>query len=326
MLQKFQSGLEVYREEGPRALKSAVTCYVRNHVVTFRRFYDRQAENVFTKEWDLLIVLDGCQVALLEEVTEEYQFLPETIPTRVSVGAGTSEWLEKTFTDVHDKEIEQTAYITANPHSSRVLGPERNEVYPDRGDSSDRIADLETFRPLWEAKWDADLGTVPARAVTNSVINYARSEQSGRVIAHYMQPHFPSVPDPLIGKIGTDGVWEDDNVWTHVRRGDIPVERAKTSYVENLRYVLDDVAVLLNNADAETAIITADHGNSFGNWGCVGHGHPGLSCVRKVPWVRTSADDSAEYQPDTGEHKIDSRTAERENPSVEDKLQSLGYM
>jgi hypothetical protein len=51
--------------------------------------------------------------------------------------------------------------------------------------------------------------------------------------------------------------------------GDGDEEEIWESYIENLRYVLDHVEVLLENVDAEEVAISADHGNAKGEWGCL---------------------------------------------------------
>lgn len=69
------------------------------------------------------------------------------------------------------------------------------------------------------------------------------------------------------------------------------------AYLATLRYVLDDVALLLENVDAERVVITADHGEAFGEWGFYGHTvgcpHP---VVRRVPWVETTATDEETHE------------------------------
>jgi len=160
MLSKLRSAVGVYRAEGPRSLSRVVACFLRNRVVRTSLLYDRRATPVFSAEWDLLVVLDGCHVGMLERLVDEYEFLPDRVPTTVSVGGGTAEWLSKTFVDEYRSEIAQTTYITANPHARPVLDSSMDDVYADRGDASDRLATLDGFLPLWDDGWDADLGTV----------------------------------------------------------------------------------------------------------------------------------------------------------------------
>ena len=87
-----------------------------------------------------------------------------------------------------------------------------------------------------------------------------------------------------------------------------------------LRWVLDDLELLLNNIDRNKVIITSDHGEAFGEYGIYMH-HPGSlhPHVRNVPWSVTTATDNHEYQPDFNPESMSDR-------SVEDTLSALGYL
>jgi hypothetical protein len=92
-------------------------------------------------------------------------------------------------------------------------------------------------------------------------------------------------------------------------------------HVNNLRYVFDDVDLLLSSINADRVVISADHGQALGEGGKWGHpGASTLDCLRKVPWVVTSASDSEQYQPDLGNQQ-----QTYINQSTEEKLFSLGY-
>lgn len=300
----------------------AALTYVLDRLSPTRYYYDLQQTNVYERNWDVLPVLDACCVDTLQEVTAEYDFLPEEIKSIISVGAGSPDWMTNTFEDDYLDEVGRTAYVSANPHAKRVLGSTMEGRHAERGGSKDRTADFESFVPLWEHWWDNDAGTVPARPVTDYIIDFCRSDKNDRVIAHYMQPHFPSIPNQL-GEgmvMGEDTRWASGHTWSMVGT-DISTEDAYESYVENLRYVLDDVKLLLSNLDAERVIITADHGNAFGELGQFGHEYKFLSCVREVPWVKVSATDDGNYEPDVNSELPDGH----QDPSADEKLRVLGY-
>jgi hypothetical protein len=134
------------------------------------------------------------------------------------------------------------------------------------------------------------------------------------MIVHYMQPHFPSIPRPLAH--GN----KYDNVWKGLMIGRGNKEELQESYIANLRYVLNEVADLLENVDADRVAITADHGNGIGEWGVYEHpvGIP-LDCVKTVPWYVTDAADERTRRP-----SVD-RNVEA-GDSVDDRLRSLGYL
>ena len=90
-------------------------------------------------------------------------------------------------------------------------------------------------------------------------------------------------------------------------------------YKETLRWVLDDVKELLENIDAERVVITADHGEAFGEWKAYGRPegfpHP---VVRKVPRAETTTTDEQTREPD-----LEERSSALSD--IEDHLRDLGY-
>jgi hypothetical protein len=282
------------------------------------KWYDRHAENVFEREWEVLLVLDGCRVDALAAVADEYSFLETEVPSMVSVAGSSPGWLWETFTSSHRQRVGETAYLTANPHTRRVLGPDSEGLFADFGTGRDWLADLADVVLIWEQAWDESRGTVPARAVTDRLVDAVRTASADRYVAHYMQPHFPSIPDPVGARmdVDDDARWEN-NVWERLAAGEIDSDRVWDAYLANLRYVLDDVEVVLSNVNSDNVVITADHGNAFGERGTFGHGADYVDAVRRVPWVRTRATDEHSYNPDVSETEVDA--------SVTDQLAALGY-
>jgi len=118
-----------------------------------------------------------------------------------------------------------------------------------------------------------------------------------------------------------------------MRRGDLPRDRVWRAFRANYRYVLDDVALLLDSVDADRIVLTADHGNAFGEWGLWGHpDRIPIRVLREVPWIVTSASDSGEYEPDlalTTPERTDDAGADEADPTdeqVADRLAALGYI
>ena len=106
--------------------------------------------------------------------------------------------------------------------------------------------------------------------------------------------------------------------WEYLKEtGDI--ETVWNAYLDDLRYVLDDVETLLNNVDAERVVISADHGDAFGEYGMYGHNTGSLHPkVRYVPWITTTAENKDTYQPRDWETSSDI--------SAEERLKQLGYI
>ena len=263
--------------------------------------------NVYERDWDLLVVLDACRVDLLRSVADEYAFLDGEIERTESVGSMTKEWLAKTFTDEYAAEVANTAYVTGNVFSDRIL-------------ESDRFRALEE---VWRDGWDEERDTVPPRSVTDRAIRTARETDPDRLIVHYVQPHHP-----FLDLEGFDaapfGPALSDTVVDALRKGKISRNTFWNAYQDNLRRALDDVELLLENVDAERVAITADHGDALGEWGIYDHPvgclHP---AVRTVPWTTTTATDRGTYEPDL-ERERGERDESGES-SVEDRLQALGY-
>lgn len=261
--------------------------------------------NIYEREWDLLIVLDACRVDLLQEVASDYPFITD-VESMTSVGSMSEEWMVKTFRDAYEHEIRNTAYVTANVFSAEVLD----------------TAPFQILDEVWRYGWSNEDGTVPPSPVTDRAITVARRHSPKRLIVHYMQPHHP-----FIGLVAPNGVRADpfggkgeETIVDALRKQKISEKSFWESYRENLRIVLEDVSVLLFNVDAETAVITADHGDAIGEWGVYDHPagclHP---VVKNVPWVETSAEDSGEYEPKTEVNRSN-------QVNVEKKLHDLGYL
>ncbi|WP_162991414.1 alkaline phosphatase family protein [Halostella salina] len=296
--------------------------------VSIVQSYFRLGTNIYEDDWDGLIVLDACRVDALREVQDEYEFLTG-IESQWSRGSNSKEWLENTFTAEYLNRIDSTAYITANPFVNELDGsPPDPSGYPPGRDSAicnnrltsglirDDVVSAEDFGDIIEL-WDLATGeddpqTHPS-PVTDCAITTARKTDYERYIIHYMQPHHP-----FYGDAG-DKPWNKEPFRYLKNGGDY--EAVRDAYIDNLRLVLDHVELLLENFDAESVVITADHGELFGEWGLYSHmvgvPHPNL---RKVPWVETTASDTGSYEPEY--ERSDERVSEDE---LQERLKALGY-
>jgi len=263
---------------------------------------------IFDLEWDVLVVLDACRADLMAEVAPAYGF--ESVGSVDSVASASPEWMAKNFDERYADELAETAYVTGNPYSRTH-------------------ADEDAFLVLdevWEYAWDERLGTVTADAVTDRAIAVHRQWRPRRTIVHYMQPHHPFVPRPLDAgmdrEAGPGSFGLADSVWRDLRLGRFTREEVWSAYRANLEYVLQHVAVLLENVDADTVAITADHGNAFGERGLYGHPiYVPIEPLKRVPWCLTTGTDSGRYVP-TLEATEAVQSDERR---LEEKLADLGY-
>lgn len=280
--------------------------------------------NVFEREWDALIILDSCRVDAMRTVSDEYDFL-ETVDSIWSVGSTSHEWVAKTFTDEWLDEISDTAYVTANGylyHTATSGG-----VPPSGGTAPFcwthwNVVDLDDLclhDQVWEYGRGDTLPTVPPHVMTDRAIDTARSHDCDRLIVHYMQPHPPYIADAVEDReVRPDAADHVEPVRSKQER-DGGTRAAWEGYLDNLRFVLDEVDLLLSNLDADRVVVSADHGHMLGELGQWTHpdGFP-LPIVKKVPWVVTSATDTGSLDPTT--ERID-----RED-SVEEYLRELGYV
>lgn len=256
---------------------------------------------IYERDWDVLIVLDACRYDLMSQVYKEYNYL-QSLEKFHSVGSTSSEWMERSFSEKYKEDIRETIYITGNPNTQNHLP----------------IRDFYKLDEVWKYNWDDDLGTIHPDVLNDRSISLHRKFDPERMIIHYMQPHYPFIQ----GKMG-DGIgWEGGKeVWTLLQEGQVELEEVWRNYRDNLRYVLDNLPILLNNIDAEKVIITTDHGNLVGEYGI--YGHPAkiaLPELRQVPWCEVAARDTHSHEPSLEDEvkKIDDET-------VAQRLQDLGY-
>jgi len=291
------------REDGVTGIRESMHEFYIGGLRRTNPFYSG-GEHVYNREWDVLVLLDACRVDLMSEAASEYEFLgnPDTL---TSVGSSSIQWMEHTFSAEHAAEMEQTVYVTGNPFSKQVV-------------SNDDLLGLDE---VWRYGWDDEVGTIPARHITDRAIAASRNYDADRLIIHYMQPHFPSVPQPLTDGMNTATLGDGEgwnSPWHRLRSGELDMETVWNSYRANLEYVLEDVDLLLQNIEAERVAISADHANAAGEFGVYGHPKVPLPVIREVPWYETTATDSASYEPELD--------PDDETGDVEAKLDALGYL
>lgn len=293
---------DTYRQIKSNGVQGLPTAGYELYLGSLRRLRQLQCygTNIYEEQWDLLIILDTCRVDILKELCVEYSFLTE-INSIQSVGSSSPEWMENTFTEEYLDPISRTHHVTGNVHSQ------------------EHLSDLPFIEldEVWRDGWNDERGTVNARTMTDRVIDLCRRKRTNRVIAHYMQPHYPYMRNPELDFKNPNNKKPD--LWHKLQQGVVSESVVWNAYRENLRYVLDDLEILLENVDAERVVITADHGEAFGEWYV--YEHPGqmpLSVLREVPWCVTSASDEQTYDPD-----IDRRVGDS---AVESKLRDLGYL
>lgn len=284
--------------------------------------------NIFDEDWDLAVILDACRVDALREVQDDYPFINE-VNAAISVGSSSKEWMVNTFRQEYIDTIDETIYLTGNAWADVVL---REDVSFSswtvmKGTIFDRSRFVEKllYRPtvtrtdfekvIIQSLTDMNgIEAFCAEELTDYAIHVGRNYGTERVLVHYMQPHEPYVH--RVSK-GEEPMEVDRRPIDHLQGGH-DREPIWDAYLDNLRYVLGEVERLLENFDGE-ALITADHGEMFGEWNLHGHGegilHPHL---KRVPWVRATAND-------THKDEVEVSFTDNADQEVQQRLSALGY-
>jgi hypothetical protein len=235
--------------------------------------------------------------------------------------------MAKTFDRSFDDEIGKTAYITSNPHANTVLDNRLESDWKSESDSDVKRLnrygkwnfvhhkELGKYEPLWE--YAGEEYRYPPNYVTDRGIDISRQSSYDRMILHYMPPHTPYRDTFIPDNYGVDSF--PDGPFSYLKRTGNREVVYKT-YLNMLRWVLDEVEVLLDNVDADTVAITADHGEAFGEYNVYFHRAGSLHPhIRNVPWAITTGNDSGSYTPSFS-------VEEEETHNVEESLRSLGYL
>lgn len=290
--------------------------------------------NVFDREWDILVILDTCRVDALQAIANTYTFIDEVDSIR-SVGGGSGEWIARTFDHGHKDQIRETIYLTANGHAKQILDDKTPKTNPDKHltykalryyptvgiNEFKHVEYLFQYEPWGEqGPLGHKKGMTPPRYVTDRAITIGREMEFDRMILHYFQPHSPWVWNAIQENRDLNEYEED--WWNYfTESGDF--ETIWNAYLDDLHYVLRDVEVLLENINADEVVISADHGEAFGEYGILGHKlgslHPK---IRTVPWVSTEARDTKTYEPSITPPDEDNQLSSSE---VQEQLEALGY-
>ena len=272
-----------------------------------RKLRRRGGVDVTEQDWDNLVILDACRYDLFAELNS----IDGQLSSVISAGSHTGEFVVQNFAD---RQFADLVYVSANPQLQ----------------TNDVTGNFFAFVHLWEDYWDKDLKTVLPDIVTREALAAEKQYPNKRLVVHYLQPHYPFIGET--GRqiehrsVGAGGVIAEDpeiaSIWKQLKRGKVEKSTVRNAYIENLNLVLPHVETLVENLDGKT-VITADHGNAFGEWGI--YGHPSgvyFEPLVKVPWFVTPFTERKHIE--AGD-PITSTHHEQVEDSVEQKLKHLGY-
>lgn len=239
--------------------------------ITNPRLRKINAVSVMDEEWDNLIVLDACRYDTFKNVVNS------EVDFKISQGSATSTWIKNNF----NGNFSNTICIAGNPHLSSIY-----------------LKDVFGFNPfkrvieVWDFGWDKRYKTVPPKNVRRAALSVIENSNYERLLIHFNQPHHPFLSDKDLLKLD-DGTWneiyggvmggEKTTVWDALRKGEVSVEKAKYAYIQNLKLVMKEVRKLTKHLEGKT-VITADHGNLFGEYLLYGHPNVRVKELVEVPW------------------------------------------
>ncbi|MFB6140453.1 MAG: hypothetical protein ABEJ26_08475 [Halosimplex sp.] len=275
------------------------------HRRCYRDDFNTDGVAVVDEEWDTLVILDACRYDDFRELHD----LPGDLQSRESRGSHTVEFLVGNFAG---RELLDTVYVTASPqlHSKGV------------------DVRFHAVENVWQGDgWDEDAGTVRPETMADRVLAAAERYPEKRLIAHFVQPHYPFL-DTDAGRGGSLRNAAAIDIWGQLMKGtaETAPEAVREAYRRNLQLALPAVERLLADLSGRT-VVTADHGNMFGErarpipvreWG-----HPpGIYTEQlvRVPWLVHGGDRKrvTASPPVEGEPETESDPRER--------LKQLGYI
>jgi hypothetical protein len=276
----------------PRVLKRDI---IRFQSLYQRKLRSRSGINVMEQDWDNLLILDACRFDLFEQLHD----FEGRLDSVISPGSSTYEFLHNTF---EGQRHPDTVYVTANPRLHKI------------------DCEFHHVEPLWQTDWDEQAGVVRPETVVERALEIDEEYPNKRLIVHFMQPHEPFLGDLAnqLPAYGPDS--EDISIWGLLDRGKTNPSDVWDAYRENLELTLPHVERLTDGL-AGKSVITADHGNAFGEWSL--YGHPAgyfVESLVKVPWL--IIEDTPRKEITTGAR---TERADLATGNVKDRLTALGY-
>ena len=258
-------------------------------------------QNINEEKWDNLIILDACRFDFFNKVYKDY--LDGKLEKRISKGSNTGEWLVKTFPDKYDY-----TYISANPFINSYGIPIK-KCDPSLNYSWNAIEHFSKIRDVWDSGFNEQFNTIHPMEVNISCLS---NEYNNKTIIHYIQPHYPYLSYRIryssfrkeFFKFLLDNIFQSSVrmiTWRLILKLsslnfklsreervflEVGLDKFYYYYEDNLRIVLKHVSQLIEELNGIT-IITADHGESFGEQGIWGHPpKTHIPVLIEVPWLK----------------------------------------
>jgi len=191
---------------------------------------------------------------------------------------------------------------------------------------------------VWKYAWNDQLDTLLPHDMTNAVLAAREKYPDKRMIIHFIQPHGPWIGETRISvpEVSADpdhpnavnGKWTVDNqVWELARQGRFDLALLRRADMDNLILVLDEVKKLVAQLEG-TIVVTADHGEAFGEK--VVLGHPSgvyLKELVEIPWLLIKKGARASTAGAVGsKQKTGSDALSEGEELLANRLRALGYI
>ena len=263
--------------------------------------YNEEGIDVFTEDWDVLVILDACRYDMFAEVVGD-DLGTRPLESRISRGSATKEWVEANFTD---RTLHDLVYVDSNAHYGRLKSGIDSDVFKYQLVENDEYGGT----------------SVHPDKVTSAAVAAAEEYPHKRLLVHYMQPHHP-----FFGP-SADRIEHKDSYLKTVKENGLDRESVRQLYRENLEIVLESVRQLVEEVEGRI-VISSDHGEMLGDREApipvVRYYHPARVHVPelvKVPWLVHDNDSRRriyESNPESDEIGVD-------NDEIDQKLRDLGY-
>jgi hypothetical protein len=282
-------------------------------------------QNLLGEDWDYLVVLDACRYDFFADVYREY--LPGEVEKRRSRGSSTPEWAMRTFPDDHDvtyfsanplvnslavpfneipwgKALGDDYAWAAADHISEIVDvwqfawdDDLGTVHPaavndavlDRSDLLEKrdrtvIHYLQPHMPYIVGGKGRKIGEL------RNAVRAGADERGGLLTTALGGLASPAVRrtfqnSTLLTKLGVLLDLEFDSLLS-LGGGESARDVVARHYEETLRLALEQVSALVDRLDG-SVVVTADHGEAFGEEGYWEHHvETHIPVLVDVPWVR----------------------------------------
>jgi uncharacterized cupin superfamily protein len=279
-----------------------------------RQFVPQFHSRIKTDDWKYLIVLDACRYDAFEQCCT----IDGTLSKANSCAGSTREWAVNNFAEGDWSDV---IYVSA---AGWLSMPEiwRDDMGRDGVDDHP----FHHVEDVWDYGDEEGWGkrAVRPERVREAATRLIANHPERRAIIHFLQPHTPLMGEKSLSRKEFDG---EGSVYEAMRRGQVSKETVWEAYLSNLEYALGELQELLKVLDGKV-VVTADHGECFGEYNLFEHPSPLVPPAFEVPWLELSKErdvDPASVATEEEALGDQSGNSDKEKRRTE-FLKNLGYL